>query len=201
MPDNEPSESSLISPAKSCPGNKYWVRSHQRKKTDKHGKVYVERLNGYCSCYRAPYHKIALEEKIPLDHLYFILTIYGEARNQPDSTKRAIGWIIRNRLKKGWGESYREIVLKKDQFSCWKKSDPNFYNLQHPGEDGLPDKLAWQSCKIIAEEVHNAPDKDNPIPDVCHYFSGDPDVKKHPWEKNHFELPDFPNLHFVILKR
>jgi len=155
-------------------------------------------VEGYCSSYRAPYPKIALEEKISLDHLYFALAVYGEARSQNTASKRAIAWIIRNRLaKKKWRDSYQKVTLRPSQFKCWSKKNPNYAVLQHPGRDGsLSDKTTWEECKKIIEEVHNAPEKDNPIPGICNYFSGkaDPNVS---WEKDFFDLPDVPNFHFV----
>ena len=141
-------------------------------------------------------------EKISSEHLYFSLTIYGEARSENDASKRAIAWIIRNRLtKKRWGDSYRTIVLKPAQFSCWRKTDPNYKKMQAPGQDGSKaDKHAWQRCKELYEEIQNAPETENPIPGVCHYFSGPPNPK-HPWEKNYFNLPDVPRFHFVKLDK
>lgn len=187
-------------PGQLCPDDKYWVRPHQRIKKDKNSKTHIEPVKGYCSSYRAPYHKIALEEKIPLDHLYYALTVYGEASNQNTASRRAIAWIIRNRLiKKKWGNSYKKIVARPSQFNCWSIKDPNFERLQHPGRDGsLSDKIAWEECKKIITEVHNADEKDNPIPGVCNYFSGEPNPKI-PWEKNYFDLPDVPHFHFVKL--
>src|SRR5579871_3070904 len=75
-------------PNDKCPGDKYWVRPHQRIKKTKSGKIYIEHVEGYCSSYRAPYPKIALEEKISLDHLYFALAVYGEARSQNTASIR-----------------------------------------------------------------------------------------------------------------
>lgn len=118
-----------------------------------------------------------------LDHLYFALNLYGEARGENDPSKRAIAWVIQNHFtKKMGGNSYQAIVLRKSQFSCWKKSDPNHEKLKHPGKDGTPsDKNAWQKCKTITKEVRNASKNKNPIPEVCHYFSGEPKLK---WQKN-----------------
>lgn len=60
--------------------------------------------------------------------------------------------------------------------------------MQTPGKDGSKaDKNAWQRCKELYEEIQNAPETENPIPGVCHYFSGPPNPK-HPWEKNYFNL-------------
>src|SRR5579862_6752526 len=83
-----------------CPKGKYWIRPHQRKRTDKNGKIHIEQVKGYCCSCHSPFQKIADEEKLPLDHLYFSLTLYGEARGENDAGKRAIAWIIQNRFSK-----------------------------------------------------------------------------------------------------
>jgi spore germination cell wall hydrolase CwlJ-like protein len=140
-----------------------------------------------------------LEENIPLDHLYYALTIYGEAGGENAASKRAIAWIIRNRMaKKRWGDSYQEIVVRPSQFNCWNRKDANYPRLQRPGQDNSADKTAWEESIQIIKEVHNALEKDNPIPGVCNYFSGEPN-KKIPWEKNYFNLPGVPHFHFVKL--
>jgi len=121
--------------APSCPYDKYWVRPHQRIKKDKNGKTHIEKVKGYCSSYRAPYHRIALEEKISLDHLYYALTVYGEAGGENTASKRAIAWIIRNRMaKKRWGDFYQKIVVRPSQFNCWSRKNVNYARLQHPGQ-------------------------------------------------------------------
>lgn len=193
---------------KICPDGKYWISLHQRKRIDKNGKPYIQQVKGYCSCYHGPYQKIADEEKIAFDHLFFVLTVYGEARGENAASRRAIAWIIRNRFSKKKGkDSYRKIVLRRLQFACWNKNDPNYKLLQHPGKNGsspqqrAADKRAWQKCKKTFLEVYNEPEKENPFPGVCHYFSGSPDTKHHPWEKNYFDLPGIPRFHFVKLDR
>lgn len=186
-----------------CPEGKYWIRPHQRKRIDSHGKPYIQYVKGYCCCYHGPFQKISEEEKISFDHLFFALTIYGEAGGENIASKRAIAWIIRNRLrKKRWGNTFRKVVLSPAQFACWNKHDPNYMRIQHPGKDGsVADKRAWRSCKTMFLEVYHAPEKNNPLPGVCHYFSGKPDVKKHPWQKNYFDLPGIPSFHFVKLDK
>ena len=74
----------------SCPDGKYWIRPHDRKRIDKHGRVYVQHVRGYCCCSHSIFQKIADEEKLPLDHLYYALTVYGEARGENDISKRVI---------------------------------------------------------------------------------------------------------------
>lgn len=142
-----------------------------------------------------------MEEKIPLDHLYYALTVYGEAGGENIASKRAIAWIIRNRMaKKRWGDSYQKIVVRPSQFNCWNTKDPNYARLQRPGQENLADKTSREESIKIIKEVHDASETDNPIPGVCNYFSGKADPKNNKWEgKNPFVLPDVPKLHFVKL--
>ena len=202
MQSNFQVTSQLNDEPQTCPAGKYWVKPHTRKKVTKAGQEYIENVKGYCCCYHNIFDHMVEIEKIPSEHLYFSLTVYGEARSENDASKRAIAWIIRNRLtKKRWGDSYRTIVLKPAQFSCWRKTDPNYKKMQAPGQDGSKvDKHAWKRCKELYEEIQNAPETENPIPGVCHYFSGPPNPK-HPWEKNYFNLPDVPRFHFVKLDK
>jgi hypothetical protein len=185
----------------SCSENQYWVRPHQRKRIHKNGETYIENVKGYCCHYHNHYREMAIEENISLDHLYYALTVYGEASGENSTSKRAIAWVIRNRFNKKSGQSYKDIVLRKSQFDCWEKSDPNYKRLQKPGKHDEIDKIAWIECKTIIEEIHNAPEKENPVPNVFNYFSGNPKNKKIPWEKNYFDLPNIPRFHFVKLKQ
>jgi hypothetical protein len=50
----------------SCPKGKYWVRPHERKRITKGGKVYIQKVKGYCCSSHCLYQKIADEEKIVL---------------------------------------------------------------------------------------------------------------------------------------
>ncbi len=96
------------------------------------------------------------------------------------------------------GDTYQEIVLRKNQFSCWRISDPNHEKFKNPGKDGtVLDKKAWEECKLIIEDIKSAPQSKNPIPEVYHYFSGEPKLK---WQKKYFDLPHVPHFHFVRLK-
>lgn len=59
------------------------------------------------------------------------LTLYGEARGEPIEGIIAVGCVIRNRLqdsKKRYGGTYRDVCLRKWQFSVFNPddSDPNF---------------------------------------------------------------------------
>ena len=52
------------------------------KRKTKDGKIYIEQVKGYCCLYPGPYQEIVKEEEISYDHLFFALTIYGEARGE-----------------------------------------------------------------------------------------------------------------------
>ncbi|MDR3492210.1 MAG: cell wall hydrolase [Gammaproteobacteria bacterium] len=135
-----------------CPAGKHWVSPYKRKAIDKNGKPYIQEVKGYCSSYRTPFHEIAEREKMPLDLLYFALTVYGEARGENTISRQAIAWIIQNRVDRSHDNSYQKVVLKRTQFSCWMNGDKNYEKLKHPGEANMADKKAWNEIKKIIEE-------------------------------------------------
>lgn len=57
------------------------------------------------------------------------LTVWAEARGEGPEGQAAVAWIIRNRTddpgRDWWGDSIKEVCLKKWQFSCWNEGDPN----------------------------------------------------------------------------
>ncbi len=57
-------------------------------------------------------------------------TVYGEARGERSIVSlEAIAHVILNRAhnKAGkWPTSIKKVILQKNQFSCWNKSDPNY---------------------------------------------------------------------------
>lgn len=177
-----------------CPEGKYWISPHSRKRIDKTGKIYIKHVKGYCCSYHGPFHILAEIEKMPLDHLYFALTVYGEARGENEASKRAIAWIIRNRFDKSGKNSYQQVVLRRSQFSCWWRNDKNFEKLKHPGKSSPSDKKSWQQIKKIIEEVNNAPQTQNPLPGVYFYFSGKP---KKRYQAHYFDIPGISHFHFV----
>lgn len=65
--------------------------------------------------------------------------VYGEARNQPDTGKIAVAWVMRNRATwdettlgpdhpeaEWWGTTIKSVCLHPYQFSCNNKNDPNY---------------------------------------------------------------------------
>jgi len=78
------------------------------------------------------------------------LTIYGEARGEPDEGKIAVGSVILERVdKKSWmGKSIQEVCLKPYQFSCYLPNDPNFPQLKNIAND-------WDNQYNISQVLQN----------------------------------------------
>ena len=58
-------------------------------------------------------------------------TAWGEARGEGMQGMQAVCNVVMNRVKKNnwFGKSPKEVCLKKSQFSCWNKNDPNYAQL------------------------------------------------------------------------
>ncbi len=72
------------------------------------------------------------------------LTIYGEARGEPDKGKIAVGSVILERVEhRDWdGKTIHEVCLKPWQFSCFNENDPNRGKLLHIAE-------AWDEAMAL----------------------------------------------------
>lgn len=144
---------------------------------------------------------MAQEEEMELDVLYFAVTIFAESRSENTLSRTMIAWVIRNRFEQiKFEKSYKKVVTKQAQFSCWLSTDSNYQYLKNPGKKNDLEMIAWSQIKIIATEVSKASFSKNPIPDVFNYFSGAPDVEKNPWQKNHFDIPGVSRFHFIRKK-
>jgi cell wall hydrolase len=54
------------------------------------------------------------------------MTLWGEARGEPEDGQRAIAHVMVNRRATGrWGQTLLSVCLWPWQFSCWNPSDPN----------------------------------------------------------------------------
>lgn len=55
-------------------------------------------------------------------------TLFGEARNQGKEGMEAVACVVLNRARAPgwWGHSLISVCLKRSQFSCWNKDDPNY---------------------------------------------------------------------------
>lgn len=118
--------------------------------------------------------------------LLLALTLYGEARGEPIDGKKAVAWVVRNRMaaaarrvaERGskhplFGDgTVGGVVLKPYQFSCWNKGDPNLRKMldivQTDGESagaGL-----WAILRAVASGVlAEPPEWDDPTWGATHY--------------------------------
>jgi hypothetical protein len=65
------------------------------------------------------------------DKQLLTLLIYGEARGEPVEGQIAVASVVRNRVKisQKLGLTWRDIILKPRQFSCFNEDDPNYPKL------------------------------------------------------------------------
>lgn len=57
-------------------------------------------------------------------------TVWGEARGEGPIGISAVAHVLFNRLKSGeWGSSLANVCLWRNQFSCWRQSDPNYQQI------------------------------------------------------------------------
>ncbi len=121
---------------------------------------------------------------------YLARTIYGEARGENTASKKAVAWVIRNRVEApAYGRSYEEVVLRPYQFSCWNKNDPNYPKISSPDMGGR----AWYECLGIAYTVYYAPRELNPLPEVYHFYDSSMDDAP-PWWAESGELVLLDNV-------
>lgn len=119
------------------------------------------------------------------DHQALALTLWAEARGEPDAGVQAVGCVIRNRAKNPgwWGRTLREVCLAPGQFSCWNPgTDPNHVKLMQRAErllKGLPilDRR-FQEIEVLAAGIQA-----DLVEDITkgsdHYYSPEGMVPKH----------------------
>lgn len=93
------------------------------------------------------------------------LTIYGEARNQSFDGKIAVGNVIRNRLfsKENFGgNTYKDICLAKNQFSCWFEEQDELENaIQLVINGDAYRNLILKECLYLGQGITNNQFHDN----------------------------------------
>jgi spore germination cell wall hydrolase CwlJ-like protein len=81
------------------------------------------------------------------------LTIYGEAANQRNPGKLAVGCVVVNRAR-AWQKSIADVCLTPAQFSCWNSNDPNRAKLVEAAPlllDGGAAHGVWAECLSAAD--------------------------------------------------
>lgn len=76
----------------------------------------------------------------------------GEARGELRLGRIGVGLTVKTRVShpRWWGRSWREVILKKFQFSCWL--DHNAEVIKSEREDV---STLWKSMKELAESIYN----------------------------------------------
>src|SRR5437899_3316856 len=77
------------------------------------------------------------------------LAIWREARGESPEAKRAVGWVIRNRVQRGgwFGTDYGAVILKPAQFSSFSAGDPNATRFPRSDDN------SWRDAVTAAVEV------------------------------------------------
>lgn len=111
------------------------------------------------------------------------LTVWAEARGEPNMGWLAVIWVIRNRLRllKYYGSKipvlskpgmeFHSVILKPLQFSCYNANDPQFKTLVAIAEDferELDKKNKLADIYSLVCSAHNIPD---PTFGATHYHN------------------------------
>lgn len=122
-----------------------------------------------------------IESASDLDLL--IAVIRGEAESEPFIGKLAVACVIRNRVNdRRWPDTYREVILRPKQFSCFMDGffRPGIFRHEE-------NQLWWRECKFAAWGVlHNC------VGDITKganiYWN--PDLCKPPWDMDRIVILD-----------
>lgn len=123
-------------------------------------------------------------------------TIYGEARGEKIGGMEAVASVILNRVKRAekrngrywWGNTVRDVCLKKWQFSCWNENDPNRQKILSVSTKNR----AFQICHRIARRALAGTLKD-PTDGATHYHAGGIFP---PWARGRMYTAEFGNHQF-----
>ena len=110
------------------------------------------------------------------DFMIYAKTVMAEAGGEPWLGRLAVAWVIRNRVDADlgndnkpdwWGEGYRDVCLKPNQFSCWRAD--------FPGRDRITvsdfeNSASLRDCAIVCLHTLGATFKD-PTRGSTHYVN------------------------------
>jgi cell wall hydrolase len=126
------------------------------------------------------------------------LCIWREARGELITTKIAVAWSIRNRVKdpRWWGHDWAGVILMHDQYSSFNHGDPNATKLPLPADPSWQDSLNT-AAKVFAEP----PLLSDPTGGATSYFdmSLDTDPPKWSFDGSMVKTLDLGRLHFYKL--
>ncbi len=81
------------------------------------------------------------------------MLLWGEARGETREVKEYVACVVRNRVQRPgwWGTTWKEVILKPYQFSCFLKADPNSKKLKNPTK--YEPESVWEACSDVAEGI------------------------------------------------
>lgn len=86
----------------------------------------------------------------PVDYTFTALTLWREGRGEPIEARRAIYWVIRNRMNdKRWPDTAYAVCTQPKQFSCYNADDLNATLL--PSQKIAAGWRAWNECLQIVD--------------------------------------------------
>lgn len=107
---------------------------------------------------------IASIKRMP-DEEVLARTLWAEARGESYDGKVAVAHVILNRVKHpSWGDTIKEVVLQRKQFSCFNSNDKNLPKLISANDE------QYYICLDIAEKVIRGEIKD-PTHGSCYYIN------------------------------
>lgn len=112
------------------------------------------------------------------DDIITALTLWREARGEPEQAKLGVLWVVLNRQKdprwpqnKLYPDSKLGVCLDPFQFSCYNVKDPNAVKLP------LPSDKSWQQCLHLVQ----SPGLVDPTMGANHYHSFPAGTPSPPW--------------------
>lgn len=133
--------------------------------------AHAARAAGFASFMNAPLiqndQKLSPAEKAEI--LWLARAVYSETKIKEEQL--IVAWVIRNRVEsEKFGDTYRDVVLQRSQFSGLNPSDSQYY--RNVSRSWNSKGTAWESALAIAEAVYRAPETLRPISDtVTHFYS------------------------------
>lgn len=98
------------------------------------------------------------------DDVLLARMVFGETRGREitDLERTAVAYTALNRARDTehrWGNSLREVILERNQYSCFNPNDPNYQKVLDPESY---DAKTFEHCLTIAREV-NAGKRQDPV--------------------------------------
>lgn len=95
----------------------------------------------------------------PYDHTMLALTIWREARSEPEDARLGVMHVILNRVaqspKEGWPNTIHAVCVQPYQFSSFNKGDPN--SIVWPLEKNKEDWEAWEEILAMIDAAEEDP--------------------------------------------